>query len=68
MTAALAQRRDELLRDLTTPGKMLPPLKVQDAALALDVSRRTVARLVDRRVLRKMNGRIPANLVRAQLA
>lgn len=68
MTPALAQRQADLIRDLKTPGKFLPPLKIQDAALALECSRWTIWRKIDRRVLRKQDGRIPANLVRAQLA
>lgn len=67
MTARATARRDELVRDLTTPGKLMPGLTVNDTALALGVSRWTVLRKIDRRELRKERGRIPAAVIRPLL-
>lgn len=68
MTAALSARRDELRRDLTTPGKLMPHLSVKDTALVLGCSRWAVQARINRRILRKQGGRIPAAVVRAQLS
>lgn len=69
MTArATNQRRERLVRDLTTPGKLMPALSVNDTALVLGVSRWTVQRKIDARVLRKERGKIPATVIRPLLA
>ena len=69
MTARATQaRREQLVRDLTTPGKLMPPLSVGDTALVLQCSRWTVRRKINERKLRKERGKIPAYLVRTQLS
>lgn len=65
---AAQQRRERLVRDLSTPGKLMPPLTVNDTALVLRCSRWTVQRKINDRELRKERGKIPAACVRPFLS
>lgn len=65
---ATEQRRERLVQDLATPGKVLPPLTVNDTALVLGCSRWAVQRKINNRELRKERGKIPAAVVRPFLS